>query len=202
MISRLAGTLLERDLTEVVVDVHGVGFALAVPMSTFDKLPAAGSPAVFFTHLHVREDGMQLFGFATDTERRLFRLLITVSGVGPRLALSILSSMPVRTFCQAVAAADVKALASVNGIGKRSAERLVVELRERVGDIDPGAAFGTPEPDADAARQIQDAVAALATLGFKAEPARKAVQAVCRELSAEQKTAENLIRKALSQLNS
>ncbi len=202
MITRLAGKLIECELTEITVDVNGVGFAVSVPMSTYDQLPVIGSPILLHTHFQVREDSMQLFGFHTMQERQLFRLLITVSGVGPRLALNILSTFPVASFCQTVAAGDVKALSRVNGIGKRSAERLVVELREKVTEIEPAAAFATPQPTTAANREIQDAVAALATLGFKAELARNTVQKICTDLTASEQVAENLIRKALAVLNS
>jgi len=198
----LAGRLIECNLTEVVVDVQGVGFAVAVPVSTYDRLPRPGSEVVLQTHLNVREDSMQLFGFATPEERQLFRLLITVSGVGPKLALNILSCLPVKNFCETIVAGDVKALARVNGIGKRSAERLVVELRERVEEIEPGAAYGVSDARTGMSREAQDAVAALAKLGFKNDAARKSVQKLCRELPEAERSAENLIRKALLALNS
>ncbi len=136
MIDRISGILAACDLTEIVVDVGGIGFALTVPLSTYDRLPAVGSSVQLFGHLHVREDQFVLYGFADPQERRLFRLLITVSGIGPRMALNVLSCMPITTFCQAVAEGDIKALTRISGFGKRSAERLVVELREKVSEID------------------------------------------------------------------
>lgn len=202
MISRLAGILQEADLTDVVVDVNGVGYALSVPMSTFDKLPALGQPVVLHTHLNVREDAMQLFGFATVPERRLFRLLITISGIGPRLALNVLSCMPIASFCSTVASGDVKALSRINGVGKRTAERLIVELREKVVDLDPTAGLNAAAGPGAASQEASDAVAALETLGFKADLARKAVDAVLAEQPGSPGTAENLIRKALQRLNS
>ena len=201
MIERLTGTLIEVDLTSAVVDVQGVGYAVTVPMSTYDRLPRAGSAVTLLTHFHIREDAMQLFGFATKEERALFRMLITVSGVGPRIALNILSSMPVASFCTTVVEGDLKALCRVNGLGKKSAERLVIELRERVRDIEPSAGLGG-QPAAAFAPEAQDAVAGLATLGFKQETARTTVEALCRELPEGQRSAENLIRMALQKLNS
>lgn len=202
MISRLRGKLIDCELTDIVVDVHGIGFSVSVPMSTYDRLPAVGSEVELYTHFHVREDSMQLFGFATEQERRLFRLLMTVSGVGPRLALNILSCMSVGSFCQIIALGDVKALARVNGIGKRSAERLIVELRERVAEVEPttGLAAGGQTPATS--REVQDAVAALTTLGFKGEAVRQTVHKLHAELPPAEQTAENLIRKALAALNS
>jgi Holliday junction DNA helicase RuvA len=202
MIARLRGTLLESDLTTAVIDVHGLGYAVSVPMSTYDKLPRVGEPVDLHTHFHVREDTQQLFGFATVQERELFRLLITVSGVGPRLALNVLSCMSVKAFCRTILDEDVKALSKVNGIGKRSAERLVVELRERVGDVAPEAAFDAAGGESAVSREAQDAITALETLGFRADAARKAVTALCTDAAPERPTAENLIRKALSILNS
>lgn len=202
MITRLTGILIECDLTEAVVDVHGVGFAVSVPMSTYDKLPSVGEKVHLFTHFSVREDAMQLYGFSTPEERQLFRMLLTVSGVGPKLALNVLSCMSVATFCQAVMLGDVKALSRISGIGKRSAERLTVELRDRVTDIEPTAGLQKPGGTAPSDREIQDAVAALTTLGFKTEVARKAVQKISADLPVEKQTAEVLIRRALVALNS
>lgn len=202
MIARLTGTLIECDLTALVIDVNGIGYSVAVPMSTYDQMPTTGNRVTLLTHLYVREDALQLFGFATPEERELFQLLISVSGVGCRLALNVLSCMPVKTFCERVVAEDVKALSRINGIGKRSAERLVVELREKVKDIAPEAGFaGTPEKAASS-REAQDAIAALETLGFKGEAARKAVAKLCTDSEDAKPTAENLIRKALAVLNS
>ena len=202
MITQLRGRILETELTDVALDVNGVGYALAIPMSTYDKLPPVGTEICLFTHLYVREDGMFLYGFASQQERQLFRLLITVSGVGPRLALNILSCMTVTQFCETVANADIKALSRVSGIGKRSGERLVVELRERVKELVPGAGLGVAEKSEEMSREIQDAVKALETLGFKGETARNTVRKIADGLPEKSRHAENLIRKALASLNS
>lgn len=203
MIARVSGTLLECDLTGIVVDVHGVGLAVSVPMSTFDKLPVVGSPVTLFTHLHVREDNLTLYGFSTTSERQLFLLLInTVSGIGPKLALNVLSCLPVDAFCRHIVAGDIKALSRVNGIGKRTAERLVVELRDRIGEIDPSAVLTAAAGASPLTREAQDAIAALETLGFKTDMARRTVQQVAAELPESQQRAEALIRKALQVLNS
>jgi Holliday junction DNA helicase RuvA len=184
-----------------VVDVQGVGYQVSVPMSTYDRLPRVGEKVRLLTHLQVREDLMQLYGFATVEERQLFQLLITVSGVGTRLALNILSCMSVNRFCETLVAEDVKALSKINGIGKRSAERLVVELREKIKTISPEAALGLSAP-ASLTGEAEDAVNALSTLGFKADAARKVVQALVAESGGQAPSAENLIRKALAKLNS
>jgi Holliday junction DNA helicase RuvA len=200
VIAHLHGILAECDLTEVVVDVQGVGYHVSVPMSTYDRLPRQGETVHLLTHLQVREDLMQLFGFATREERQLFLMLLDVTGIGPRLALNILSCMSVERFAQALVAEDLKALGKINGIGKRSAERLVVELREKIKRIAPAAGFAAPAAALPA--DAQDAVSALETLGFKTDAARKVVQAICAEAGDKPPTAENLIRKALAKLNS
>ncbi len=203
MITRLRGILAEKDLTEIVVDVQGVGYAVSVPMSTYDRLPAVNSTVELQTHFHVREEVMALFGFSTAAERQLFRTLIGVSGIGPRLALNILSCMSVSQFCETVVASDLKALSRISGIGKRSAERLVVELRERVKEIEPAAGLAQDnEAPSEVAGEAQDAIAALGTLGFKTETARKVVEKLCRGNNGEKVSAENLIRQALAVLNS
>jgi len=202
VITRLAGTLLEVDLTHVTVDVHGVGFAVTVPMSTYDRLPRPGSEVVLHTFLDVRENEFELFGFWTVEERQLFLLLTGVSGIGPRLGLNILSGASVDVFCQTLADGDVKALCRVKGIGKRVAERLVVELREKVKDIAPGAGFGGGPGLSDAlGKEAQDAVTALVTLGFKHDAARRAVAGLVDSLPAKEQTAEQFIRRALQNLN-
>jgi Holliday junction DNA helicase RuvA len=203
VISRLSGKLVECEVTGVVLDVGGVGYALAVPMSTFDRLPRTGEPVTLHTYLAVREDSLTLYGFASLPERALFLLLLGVSGVGPRTALNVLSCMPVPSFCTAVSQGDVKALTRISGIGKRSAERLVVELRDRVADVVPEAGFERPASGQGVtSREAADAVAALETLGFKNEAARKAVQSLCAAAGTEKVSVENLIRKALAILNS
>jgi len=204
VISRLTGRLLEAELTEVVLDVNGVGYAVTVPMSTFDRLPRLGDSVVLHIHFSVREDAIQLYGFATTQERQLFRRLIEISGIGPRLALNVLSCMPVSTFCRALAAEDIKALSRISGIGKRVAQRLVVELREKVDEIAPGASLpsGGTETAAPQTREAQDAISALETLGYKGDQGRKAVDKVLKDAGDRSVSAQELIRKALQLLNS
>ncbi|NOY81766.1 MAG: Holliday junction branch migration protein RuvA [Kiritimatiellaeota bacterium] len=202
MIARLSGTLIQRDLTEIVVDVGGIGLAVVVPMSTYDNLPVPGSAVNLYTHLQVREDALTLYGFATVQERELFRLLITVSGIGTRLALNVLSCMSVTEFCRNILGADIKALSRISGVGKRSAERLVVELRERVEGIEPAAAFPAAAGEGPLSDVAQDAVAALETLGFKGDQARRTVRKAMADLPEGERSAEVLIRHSLRILNS
>jgi len=172
-----------------------------VPMSTYDRLPRPGSEVVLQTYLDVRENEFELFGFSTDEERQLFLLLTGVSGVGPRLALNILSGASVASFCRNLADGDIKSLCRVKGIGKRVAERLVVELREKVKDITPAAGLAGPVPSDSLGREAQDAVTALVTLGFKHEVARRAVAELAESLPAKEQAAEQFIRRALQNLN-
>ena len=197
MIGYLSGTLLERDFSSCLVDVNGVGYELSIALSTFDKLPLEGGKVKLFVHTQVREDAITLFGFADKAERALFRKLIDVSGVGGKLALNVLSSMPVANFCSAVDAGDVKALSRINGIGKRTAERLVVELKGRLENSDPAAAPVDPGNSA-----ASDACAALEQLGFKRDTVNKCINALLAELPENEHNTENLLRKALVRLNS
>src|SRR5574342_491050 len=130
MIARISGSLLEKSPTRVLVEVSGIGYEILIPLSTFDKLGALGENASLYTHLHVREDALQLFGFATAAEKQLFQYLLSVTGIGPKVAQSILSGCSVETFCRYIAQNEIAALTSIPGIGKKTAERLVLELRD------------------------------------------------------------------------
>ncbi len=200
MICSLKGLLSEVSLTEAQVDVGGVGYQVFIPMSTFDKLPRPGAEVRLLTYMNVREDAIQLYGFATKDERQLFEILMSVSGIGPKLALNVLSSMTVPSFCAAVANGDVKVLSKISGIGKKTAERMVLELKNKIKSVSPEAAFGGKIPD-KAAKSAEDAVLALVQLGFKYETAAKAVHELAKSLPPEECTTENMIRKALGQLN-
>jgi Holliday junction DNA helicase RuvA len=206
MITQLTGILADTDLTEITLDVHGVGYEVLIPMSTTDKLPSEGAEIRLFIHTHVREEALRLYGFWTKEERALFRLLINnASGVGPKLALNILSFMSLSRFYDAIVSGDLKALSSINGIGKRRAEKMVVELRPSmdafamtVSSTSGGQSLESTPLD----REAKDAVTALETLGFKVASAEKAVKELCSQLPEKERTAENLIRKALGTLNS
>ncbi len=202
MITRLTGKLVDCDLTDITVEVNGVGYGLIVPLSTFDRLPELGREVSLLVHTQVREDAITLFGFASPAERQLFRLLQSVSGIGNRLALNILSSTSVDVFAEHVSNGNIAALSKINGLGKKSSERLIVELRERIRQVVPEAGLGQAAASGSLSREAQDAAAALQTLGFKPEQARKAVEQVCQGLGPDEQSSENLIRQALSRLNS
>jgi Holliday junction DNA helicase RuvA len=197
MIAFLEGQLVESQPTRVVIDVRGVGYEVLIPLSSFDKLPAPGQSVRLLTHLAVREDAHVLYGFATGAERDLFRLLVqTVSGVGPKLALNILSGMTPVMFRGAVAAADVKALSRISGVGRKTAERLVVELKDKIGAAGAWEASSDQRGLSAADQRVNDAVLALMALDFKQPEAHDAVRAAQAVLG-EQATVEALVRAAL-----
>ena len=200
MIGLLSGKLLEKDFSGCLLDVSGVGYEVLIPLSTFDKLPQVGQQTVLKIHTAVREDAITLFGFATDEERKLFRLLIEVSGIGGKLALNVLSSTSVTTFCAAVGASDVKALSRINGIGKRTAERIIVELRDKLnsglgGDI----AVATASPESASA--INDVALALEQLGFKRDAIDKVLKTLAAEFPEGEIDGEKLLRNAIRKLS-
>ena len=206
MIGYLRGLLLESDYNSCLVDVHGVGYNVQIPLSTFDKLPRTGENVELWISTQVREDAITLFGFAEKDERKLFENLLDVSGIGGKLALAILSGMPLESLCAAIVNGDVKLLSKISGVGKRTAERLVVDLRDKLPKLGLRfAASGTSAdstPTADDPRNgaIADALMALSQLGFKSEQAREKVNAIAASLAPEECSSENLLRLAIQQL--
>src|SRR5881396_384302 len=176
MITFLEGKLVEALPTQVTVAVHGVGYEVLIPLSSYDKLPSPGQEVRLLTHLAVREDAHVLYGFMTTAERELFRLLInTVSGIGPKIALNILSGMNAVAFRGAVANGDVKSLSQISGVGKKTAERIVVELRDKVGAAGAWEASSAQRALSAADQKSHDAVRALIALGFKQVEAHESV---------------------------
>jgi Holliday junction DNA helicase RuvA len=204
MIGRLQGILLARDEGEVLLDVGGVGYEVEVPDTTLGQLPELGRAVVLHTHFVVREDAQQLYGFYELQDRSLFRLLIKVNGVGPKLALGILSCMDSAQFVGCVLRNDVNALVKLPGIGRKTAERLVLDLRDRLQGWDVGAAAAVPAPVAAAGRSDarQEAEAALLSLGYKPPEAARAVMNAVGQLeqAGQEAVTENIIRAALKQL--
>ncbi len=199
MITYLAGTLVESLPTQIVLDVGGVGYHVLIPLSSYDRLPPAGSQLKILTHLSIREDAHVLFGFTTPAERDLFRLLVNhVSGIGPKTALDVLSGSSVASFKAAVVAGDVAALSRVKGIGKKTAERIVVELRDKVGISAAWEAASAGHAPGAEEVHINDAVLALIALGYKQVDAHKAVKAVMTKNPAA--TVEELVTAGLKQL--
>ena len=173
MIGALHGVLASKAIDEVVLDVGGVGYRVLIPLSTYEALPAEGEKARLLTHLHVRAEELTLYGFATARERRLFSTLIGVSGIGPRLALHVLSQLTPDRFVTAIRRQDLATLTGISGVGKKTAERMVLELKDKVGEL--ADAEGDHEP-IHLTTDGEDAVKALIALGIRRPAAEAAVQ--------------------------
>ena len=195
MIGRLQGTVIDKQAPDLLLDVQGVGYELLVSLSTFFAIPAVGESVTLHTHFVVREDVQQLYGFTERSERTLFRHLIKVNGVGPKMALGVLSGMSANEFAACVHNNDVSTLVKLPGVGKKTAERLVIEMRDRVGEIDTvlrsGAAVAV-QPDLS-----QEAESALIALGYKPQDASKMVS---RAAGDDISSTEQLIRAALKSM--
>lgn len=197
MIERLRGTIIAKQAPEVIIDVGGVGYEVRVPMTTIYQLPSVGEESIVLTHFVVREDAQQLYGFVREIDRRLFRDLIKVNGVGPKLALAILSGMDTEQFADCLNRNDVNALVALPGVGKKTGERLLVEMRDKAGqwlsDILP--ADGSAAPSSNAVSDMRgEAEQALVALGYKPTEASRLISAVVSE---DIDSSEGLIRAAL-----
>jgi Holliday junction DNA helicase RuvA len=195
MISYLFGKLVQKSPTELVVDVNGVGYHVNIPLSTFEQLENADGDVKILTYLHVREDIMQLYGFATEAEREFFRLLISVSGVGPKMAQGILSGLSTPELRQAILDGNLAALTSISGVGRKTAERLVIELRDKLGKTDVAESVLI-----HSSKQLKvraEAVVALMSLGYTRQSAEKALLAVMKEATEKELSVEELIKRAL-----
>ena len=196
MISYLEGTLVRKHPTHLILDVGGVGYMLNIPLSSYDKVGDVGRPTRVLTYLHVREDALELFGFMSEEERELFLTLISVSGVGPKLAQGILSGVSPTEFKRAIVEENVRGLIAIRGIGRKTAQRLIVELKDRFGEV----AFPEGAPlTAEVSREmtaIREAFLALLSLGFKDIEAQRVVDKVVRE-EGRDLSAEEMVKKAL-----
>jgi Holliday junction DNA helicase RuvA len=202
MITFLDGKLVSALPTQAIVDVGGVGYEVFIPLSSYDKLPGAGQSVRILTHLHVREDAHILYGFMTAAERDLFRLLVNhVSGIGPKLGLAVLSGMSVSSFKSAVVSADVASLSKISGLGKKTAERIVLELKDKVGVAAAWEAASAEHAPTAEQTQVNEAVLALIALGYKQVEAHKTVRDL-QEKERDIKTAEDLVKLALKKMAS
>ena len=200
MITFLEGLLHEALPTHVIIAVHGLGYHVSIPLSSYDKLPAVGQPIKLLTHLQIREDAHVLYGFATSAERDLFRLLVThVSGIGPKTALDVLSGISVTQFKAAVVAGDAALLSKTKGIGKKTAERIIVELKDKVGIAAAWEAASAAHAPTPAETVLNDAVLALIALGYKQPDAHRAVRQI-QEKAGPATSTEDLIRQGLKLL--
>ncbi|MFN8361762.1 MAG: Holliday junction branch migration protein RuvA [Candidatus Kapaibacterium sp.] len=197
MIAQLRGTLLEKTHSEAVVDCGGVGYAVSISLATYEQLPEPGGSKIqLFTHLIPREDALNLYGFSTTAEREAFLMLTSISGIGPKSALAILSSLTLFELRDYILRNNLLALQKMPGIGKKTAERLIIELRDKVGKLSLSESVDVSFIGAQKLVQ-QDALAALISLGYNKQIAEKSVKAAASEPGAEQITTDQLIKKAL-----
>ncbi|MBU1298977.1 MAG: Holliday junction branch migration protein RuvA [Bacteroidetes bacterium] len=195
MYSYLQGKLVSKSPTEVVLDVNGVGYFLNISLSTYEKLDSSSSQIKIFTYLHVREDALQLFGFATEAERDMFKMLISVSGIGPKIAQGILSGINTEELRTAFQTGNIATLTSIPGIGRKTAERLVLELRDKLGKID--IEISTLPTSSQQLKIRNDALNALLSLGYNRTTAERAIRQVLKDTDNKELTLEVLIKQAL-----
>jgi Holliday junction DNA helicase RuvA len=193
VIARLSGTLVERRPPHLLIDVGGVGYEVEAPMSVFDRLPGAGQPCTLLIHQVVREDAHLLFGFAASADRELFRTLLKISGVGPKVALAILSSVSASDFALMVESGDSQSLTRLPGIGKKTAERLILEMRSRLDDLELGSGARAPADAGGGRDDAAEARAGLVALGYSQAEALKMIN----QLGDQAGSAEAMIRQAL-----
>jgi Holliday junction DNA helicase RuvA len=197
MIALISGKIAYKGISNVVVDAQGVGYRIFIPLTTFYELPEAGEPVTLHVHTHVKQDAIHLFGFYTIQERELFQLMISVSGIGPKIAMNILSGISAQELLQAISAGNVGKLVSVPGVGKKMAERLILELKEKVIKkmaAEQIAMTDENHPGSDSIRE--DALSALINLGYKNNLANEALDMAIKESGATQ-TLDQLLKKTL-----
>jgi Holliday junction DNA helicase RuvA len=199
MIARLSGMLVEKSITQCVIDVHGAGYRVVVPLTTFYELPEIGQPVVIHVHTHVREDAIHLYGFHAREEQAVFQLLISVGGIGPKLAINILSGIAAGELIQAVLEDDVKRLIGIPGVGKKTAERMILELKDKLAKLDrQTVASGTVTPS-KGAQVKDDALSALVNLGYKGSAVKEVVDRIMRE-ALEVPSLDQILKRALRTL--
>jgi len=196
LIAYLEGKIIEKNPTHLILGVNGIGYSINIPVSSYAGIGEVGQTVKVLTYQYVREDELKLYGFASKHEKGLFELLISVSGVGPRVALGILSSIPVQDFQRSVLAEDLDVLTHISGVGKKTAQRLILELKEKLGKMDLGIEKGIEAGERMGAPVEEEAVSALVSLGYNKLDARKAVQKANPE-SEESLPVEELIKRAL-----
>ena len=195
MIARLTGILAAKAPTEIVIEAGGVGYGVSIPVSTYEALGELRTTVSIFTHLHVREDALQLYGFATEGERDVFRALISVSGIGPKIAQGILSGISAADLKSHILSGNALALTAIPGVGRKTAERLVVELKDKIGRIESS----TPSeiPGDGQGKILTEALMALTSLGYNRVSAERAIRTALHEAPGAEQTVESLIKAAL-----
>lgn len=199
MIARLSGILVEKSVMQCVVDVHGTGYRVIVPLTTFYDLPEIGQPVVLHIHTHVREDAIHLFGFHAREEQAIFQLMISVSGIGPKLAINILSGITAGELIRAVTKEDLKRLTGIPGVGKKTAERIILELKDKAAKLDKETVAVGVITDEEGAQVKEDALSALVNLGYKGSAVKEMVDRIMREAS-EPPSLDQLLKRVLKTL--
>lgn len=205
MIATLSGNILSKGLDRAIVDVGGVGYEVFLSTDSIARLPDVGEAAFLFIHTHVREDALVLYGFSEEEQKEMFLILVSVSGIGPKLGLAILSGMQVPALCQAISSKDIKSLTGLQGVGKKTAERICVELKDKVGHLHTAIAVadGVGEPAVVAGAVVSDVLSALGNLGYPDPVARQAMTEVKRRVGEEEFATlqfDELIRESLRSL--
>ncbi|MBI4549976.1 MAG: Holliday junction branch migration protein RuvA [Candidatus Omnitrophica bacterium] len=195
MYSYLKGNLAVKHPTQIVVDIGGIGYEVLIPLSTYSHLPAEGQSVHLLTHVHIREDAHQIFGFLTQDEKSLFRLLLSISGIGPKMALAVLSGLAVADLKRAIIHEDLAALTAISGIGRKTAERIIIELREKV--LVDEKSSRRPEETGTDDELVQDTVLVLVSLGYKKPSAQDAIKKVLGEAGGKRLSVEELVRASL-----
>ena len=196
MIAYLEGKLIEKNPTHLILEVGGVGYSVSIPVSTYSNLGETGQMVKVLTCQQVREDELRLYGFSTKPEKELFELLISVNGVGPKMALSILSCIPVGEFQRSVLQEDLDVLTTISGVGKKTAQRLIVELKEKLGKVDLGEKVDLRAKETISIPAQDEAISALVSLGYTRPEAKKALERVVKDID-EVLPVEELIKRAL-----
>jgi Holliday junction DNA helicase RuvA len=200
MIARISGILIKKSITHCIVDVHGTGYRIIVPLSTFYELPEEDQPVVLHIHTHVREDAINLYGFHTWEEREVFQVMISVSGIGPKLAVNILSGISAPELIRAVTEEDLKRLTGIPGVGRKTAERMILELKDKAAKLGREAVqMGAATVRADD-RVKDDALSALVNLGYKGSAVKDVIDRIMRETS-EPLSLDTLLKRALGTLS-
>lgn len=197
MIAYLNGILTEKNPTHVLLEVGGIGYEVFIPLSTYEQLPEIGAECRLLTVMHVREDAHLLYGFYKAQEKELFLLLISVSGIGPKSAISLLSGTPIEEFKRAILQEDLALLSSFPGIGKKTAQRLVVELKDKISRLSGAVSSEVPVKTGRGGLSAEEAVMALVSLGYSRAASEKAVQQAMREVPEEALSLQNLIKRSL-----
>jgi Holliday junction DNA helicase RuvA len=197
MYHSLTGKISEKTPTAVILDVNGIGYEVRVSLSTFSSLPNLGETAKLFTHFVVREDAQLLYGFATEEEREAFRLLISVSGIGPKLAITLLSGVTLPELKRAIQEKNIPVLTAISGIGQKTAERVIIELKDKIGKAEVSAGKEITHDASVSDQMVEDSVLALVSLGYTKQKAKEAVQKTLKAMLGKKPSVEEIIRMAL-----